>query len=43
MEGSFTTAHVTANPGRPRILGGKELAPVPMRLQVKKHFPQEVQ
>ena len=29
------TAHVSVNPGRPPLLGGKELAPVPMRLRVK--------
>ena len=27
------TGHVTVNPGRPPLLGGKELAPVPMRLR----------
>ena len=27
------TAHITMNPGRPPIYGGKELAPVPMRLR----------
>ena len=27
------TAHVAVNPGRPPFLGGKELAPVPMRLR----------
>ena len=27
------TAHVAVNPGRPPLLGGKELAPVPMRLR----------
>ena len=27
------TAHVTFNPGRPPLLGGMELAPVPMRLR----------
>lgn len=27
------TAHVSVNPGRPPLLGGKELAPVPMRLR----------
>ena len=27
------TAHVKVNPGRPPLLGGKELAPVPMRLR----------
>ena len=25
------TAHISVNPGRPPLLGGKELAPVPMR------------
>ena len=29
------TAHVSVNPGRPPLLGGKELAPVPMRLRSK--------
>ena len=29
------TAHVSVNPGRPPIQGGKELAPVPMRLRVQ--------
>ena len=33
------TAHVTVNPGRPPSLGGKELAPVPMRLRSEKTFP----
>ena len=27
------TAHVSINPGRPPLMGGKELAPVPMRLR----------
>ena len=27
------TAHVSVNPGRPPLIGGKELAPVPMRLR----------
>ena len=27
------TAHIPLNPGRPPLLGGKELAPVPMRLR----------
>ena len=27
------SAHVSVNPGRPPLLGGKELAPVPMRLR----------
>ena len=27
------TAHVTANPGRPPLIGGKDLAPVPMRIR----------
>ena len=27
------TAHISVNPGRPPLLGGKELAPVPMRLR----------
>ena len=30
------TAHVSVNPGRPPLLGGKELAPVPMRLRSEK-------
>ncbi len=30
------TAHVSINPDRPPLLGGKELAPVPMRLRGKK-------
>ena len=30
------TAHVSVNPGRPPLLGGKELAPVPMRLRDEK-------
>ena len=29
------TAHVSVNPGKPPLLGGKELAPVPMRLRGK--------
>ena len=29
------TAHVSVNPGQPPLLGGKELAPVPMRLRKK--------
>ena len=33
------TAHVSVNPGRPPLLGGKELAPVPMRLRGKKVSP----
>ena len=33
------TAHVSVNPGRPPILGGKELAPVPMRLRGKNILP----
>ena len=33
------SAHVSANPGRPPILGGKELAPVPMRLRSENTLP----
>ena len=33
------TAHVTVNPGRPPLLGGKELAPVPMRLRGENSLP----
>ena len=33
------TANVTFNPNRPPLLGGKELAPVPMRLRNNKAFP----
>ena len=33
------TAHVSINPGRPPILGGKELAPVPMRLRRENAVP----
>ena len=29
------TAHVSVNPSRPPLLGGKELAPVPMRQRKK--------
>ena len=32
------TAHVSVNPERPPLLGGKELAPVPMRLRGLKRF-----
>lgn len=33
------TANVTVNPDRPPLLGGKELAPVPMRLRGKSALP----
>ena len=33
------TAHVSANPGQPPLLGGKELAPVPMRLRGESSLP----
>ena len=33
------TAHVTVNPNRPPLLGGKELAPVPMRLRAAATLP----
>ena len=33
------TAHVSVNPGRPPLLGGKELAPVPMRLRGEGALP----
>ena len=33
------TAHVSVNPGRPPLLGGKELAPVPMRLRSEQALP----
>ena len=33
------TAHVTVNPSRPPLLGGKELAPVPMRLRTHNALP----
>ena len=33
------TAHVPINPGRPPFLGGKELAPVPMRLRGEEALP----
>ena len=33
------TAQVSVNPGRPPMLGGKELAPVPMRLRIEKASP----
>jgi len=33
------TAHVNVNPGRPPLTGGKELAPVPMRLRGKDALP----
>ena len=36
------TAHVYANPSRPPLLGGKELAPVPMRLRGEKALPVNV-
>ena len=35
------TASVTVNPGRPPLLGGRELAPVPMRLRGKGVLPVE--
>ena len=35
------TANVQINPGRPPLLGGKELAPVPMRLRNKVALPVE--
>ena len=33
------TAYVSINPGRPPLLGGKELAPVPMRLRGEEALP----
>ena len=33
------TAQVVANPGQPPLLGGKELAPVPMRLRGDESIP----
>ena len=33
------TAQITVNPGRPPFLGGKELAPVPMRLRSEGSLP----
>ena len=33
------TANVSVNPGRPPLLGGKELAPVPMRLRGENALP----
>ncbi len=33
------TAHVSVNPGRPPLLGGRELAPVPMRLRSETTLP----
>ena len=33
------TAHVNVNPGRPPLLGGKELAPIPMRLRGEGALP----
>ena len=36
------TAHVNVNPGRPPLLGGKELAPVPMRLRDEGSLPVNV-
>ena len=33
------TAHVSVNPDRPPLVGGKELAPVPMRLRDQSAFP----
>ena len=33
------TAHVNVNPSRPPLMGGKELAPVPMRLRGKDALP----
>ena len=33
------TAHVSVNPGQPPLLGGKELAPVPMRLRGEDAIP----
>ena len=33
------TANVNVNPGRPPLMGGKELAPVPMRLRGKDALP----
>ncbi len=33
------TAHVSINPSRPPLLGGKELAPVPMRLRSEDALP----
>ena len=33
------TAHIAINPGRPPLLGGKELAPVPMRLRSQETSP----
>ena len=36
------TAHVNVNPGRPPLLGGRELAPVPMRSRAVSALPLEV-
>ena len=36
------TAHVNVNPGRPPLLGGKELAPLPMRSRAVSALPLEV-
>jgi len=36
------TAHVFVNPSRPQLLGGKELAPVPMRLRGENNFRVEI-
>ena len=36
------TAHVSVNPNRPPFLGGKELAPVPMRLRGERAPPLNV-
>ena len=33
------TAHISVNPGRPPLMGGKELAPVPMRLRGEDALP----
>ena len=33
------TAHVSVNPSRPPLIGGKELAPVPMRLRAENTMP----
>ena len=36
------TAHVSVNPGRPPLLGGKELAPVPMRSRYGDALPKNI-
>ena len=36
------TAHIKTNPNRPPLVGGKELAPVPMRLRGESSLPEKV-